>query len=178
MVLYARARQQPLPQKVRDLEKEIKMGDVKNFFDSLSEIQKDVFMAALNDMQSSATAERIEKLKAYLAQLKAEIDQINRRREALGHQLGNIESLLKFLDNYTEEFQDSFELTLFRTTLLKLANDLKIEISNLKPEDKLMKKFDVSRKLESLIQRQRLANYLFNEVFEDYSVKEKEKNNA
>ena len=132
---------------------------VKDFYNSLTGASKDIFASVVNEMQSSAPEDKIERLTVFLNQLKLEIDAINKRRQAIGSQLNNIETLLKDLERY-QETNNGLELQLFHGSLISLINQFKGEISSLKPENKLQKKFDVARKREALLQRQKLAVHL------------------
>jgi hypothetical protein len=140
------------------------MGGVRDFFEKLSGVQKDVLMSVATDLQASSPPEKVKRLTEFHEQLKKEIDQINGRREALGGILSNLEAVLRFLASYIRENGETMELVLFRTSIQKFATDLRVEVALLKPEKKLAKKFDVARRVESLMQRQTLSGYLFKEV--------------
>lgn len=140
------------------------MANVRKFFESLSDSQQDLFVAVTADLQAGAPPEKFERLKEYHANLKREIDAINKRREALGNVLSNVEALLKFITEYTKKEGENFELTMFHGALQKISADLKTEIAGLKPEKKLSKKFDVARRLEAMKQRQSLAGHIFSDV--------------
>ena len=140
------------------------MSSVKSFFDKLSDVQRDVFVSVVTNLQASSPQEKVKRLTEFHNRLKAEIDQINNRREVLGGVLNALESLLKYLAEYIRKNGDNFELTLFRNNLQKFAADLRVEIANLRPEKKLAKKFDVARKIESLVQRQTMSGHLITEV--------------
>jgi hypothetical protein len=140
------------------------MPNVKEFFDKLSDVQRDVFVSVVTDLQASSPQEKVKRLTEFHNRLKAEIDQINNRREVLGGVLNTLESLLKYLAEYIRKNGDNFELTLFRNNLQKFAADLRVEIANLRPEKKLAKKFDVARKIESLVQRQTMSGHLITEI--------------
>jgi hypothetical protein len=140
------------------------MNSVKEFFESLSGVRKDVFVSVATDLQASAPPEKIQRLSKFHDTLKAEIDRINHRREALGGVLNNIEVILKCLNEYTVKNGENFEIASFRSNLQKFAADLRVEIALSKPEKKLTKKFDVARKVESLIQRQTLSGHMFTEI--------------
>lgn len=140
------------------------MGGVRDFFEKLSGVQKDVLMSAATDLQASSPPEKIKRLTDFHEQLKKEIDQINGRREALGGILSNLETILRYLASYIRDNGETLELVMFRTSLQKFAADMRVEVALLKPEKKLSKKFDVSRRIESLVQRQTLSAFLFKEV--------------
>ena len=139
------------------------MATVRDFYSALPDAVKDLFVSVANDMQTSAPNDKIERLRLFLSQLKAEIDQINRRRQALGTQLNNVEYLLRELDKFMADGGD-FELQLFKGSLNALANELKGEIAALKPDNKLQKKFDVARRIEALLHRQRTAAHLIDGI--------------
>ena len=140
------------------------MGGVREFFEKLSGVQKDVLMSVAMDLQASSPPEKIKRLSEFHEQLKKEIDQINGRREALGGILSNLETILRYLSSYIRDNGETMELAMFRTSLQKFAADMRVEVALLKPEKKLTKKFDVSRRIEALVQRQTLSGYLFKEV--------------
>jgi len=148
------------------------MSSVQDFYDKLSDVQKDIFLQMATDMQSSAPEEKLARLRSFHSKLKSEIDAINRRREGLGGMLNNVESLLKLLLDYTRKNGTSLELTLFRGSLEKLAQDLKAEVAATKPEKKLEKKFDVARRIEALMQRQDLSVQLFSSLLKKGDVRE------
>jgi len=129
---------------------------VKDFFESMSESNKDLFYTVVNSIQASAPKDKIDRLDNFLQQLRKEIDQTNAHRQMLGSQVHQIEQVIKHLVSYAEQ-DTSLEISLFLTTLQKIVNDLKIEIAALRPENKLEKKFDVARRKESLEQRRNLV---------------------
>lgn len=137
------------------------MNSVKDFFDSLSESHRDIFLAMLSDMQSTAPEEKLERLRNFQAQLKTEIDAINMRRQGLGGVLNNAETVLKFVNDYVRIKGDSLDTALLRGFIEKIIADLKSEIAATKPEKKLEKKFDVARRIESLEQRRNISTQLF-----------------
>ena len=139
-------------------------SDVKTFFESLSDVQRDMFLSVATDLQATSPSDKIERLRVFHNQLKAEIDQINKRREALGGVLSNVEALLRYLAAYLRDHGETFELLLFRGSLQKFVEDLKMEVAALKPEKKLAKKFDVAKRRESLMLRQALAGHLFTDI--------------
>lgn len=141
------------------------MVSVKDFFGKLSGVQKDMFVSVATDLQASSPPEKLTRLTEFHGKLKEEIDRINGRREALGGVLNNIESVLKFLSQYTRAHGENFEIAAFRTSLQKFAADIRAEVAALRPEKKLAKKFDVSRKIEAINQRQSVSAHLFSEIF-------------
>jgi len=143
------------------------MSDVKSFFESLSEVNRDLFVSVATDLQASAPTDKIKRLDDFHAQLKTEIDQINRRRQAIGGMVNNITSLLRRIDAYIVEKGETLEISMFRANLQKVIADLKAEVAALKPDKKLTKKYDVARRKESLEQRKDLAGLLFTEILGD-----------
>ena len=145
---------------------------VMEFFKGLSTSQQDIFVSVATDLQTSAPPDKIKRLSDFHSKLKNEIDQINRRRQSLGGVLNNINTLLKFLEDYIRNNGESLDTIMFRNNLQKVSADLKAEIASLKPEKKLVKKFDVARRKESLVQRSDLAGHLFTDILGSDEVKE------
>lgn len=143
------------------------MNSVRSFFKGLPDAQKDLFRAVTADLQAGAPEDKIERLRSFHAQLKNEIDTINKRRKGLGDTLNNVESLMKILSRKIERDGQDLELSMFMGALQKVSSDLKAEVAALKPEKKLAKKFDVARRMESLKQRQILSMNLFSEVLQE-----------
>ncbi len=142
------------------------MEDLKMFFESLGDAQQDHFMSAVNFMQSSAHPDRIEKLECFLETLKKEINRINDRRSYLSSQVQNLQKILEKLDMFLRTKQ-STELVLLRNSLDRLIDTLRGEVDSLKPEGKLLKKFDVAQKLKSLKQRSELSLMICEAVMDE-----------
>lgn len=139
------------------------MSRVKDFYKQLPDADRDLFAAMAHGMMNSAPPEKLERLRTFHSQLKMEIDEINKRRQALGGELNNVEAMVKDLDKFVTK-GDSLELQLFRAQLLELAEQIKMEVAAMKPEEKLVKKHDLSKKLAMLTQRRALAQGLLKEV--------------
>lgn len=142
------------------------MSEVRGFYESLSGQDRDLFNSMLNDINTSAPVEKLQRLEEFRKQLKSEIDQINSRRQALGNQLSNIDTIIKKVEGYIED-NPSLELTLFLNSLQKIAFDLRTEIETLKPENKLTKKYDVGVRIDSLKQRIRFVESVHLGVLSD-----------
>jgi hypothetical protein len=155
---------------------DVMVTSVKDFFDKMTDIQRDVFASVLTDLQATASPEKIKRLTEYHSKLKDEIDQINSRREALGGVLSNLETLLRYVNHYMRTNGTNLEISMFKTNLEKFAADLRAEVSAMKPEAKLDKKHDLSRKIESLSQRQSFAGRLTMEVVAGKSLPEQKSN--
>jgi len=143
------------------------MGGVKAFYEKLSGREKDVFTAMTTDLQASSRKEKVVRLQEFLAQLKSEIDEINRRRKAAGDMLDNVVIIRLAADRGLDPVKGGtpdLDLELLRDYLVALEQGLKEEIAELRPERKLEKKFDVARRIESLICRSSLAERLQVEV--------------
>jgi ABC-type transporter Mla subunit MlaD len=128
------------------------MGGIQEFLGSLSETQWDSVVRVMQDLQDSASAERLESLRAFLASLTREIDSINRRRDALGQKIENIDAFLRTLDEFVRKNDDNIEVVLFRSILVLWKSQLRSEVAALRPSDKLEKKYDTERKREMLTQ--------------------------
>jgi len=128
------------------------MSGIYEFFRDLSETQWDSVVRVIQDLQDSASTERLESLRAFLASLTREIDNINRRRDALGQKIENIDAFMRTLDDYTRKNPDNVEAVLFRSILTLWKSQLRSEVADLRPSDKLEKKYDTERKRELLTQ--------------------------
>jgi|GEM_PF-5930597 len=128
------------------------MAGIYEFFEGLSDTQWDGIVRVMQDLQDSASGERIESLRAFLASLTREIDNINRRRDAIGQKIENIDVLLRTLDEYVRKHKDNVETVLFRSVLLLWKSQLRSEVASLRPSEKLDKKYDTERKRELLVQ--------------------------
>ena len=140
------------------------MSSVKNFFEDLSGVQQDIFLSVVSELQTSAPNDKIERLEQFYKNLKAEIDRINYRREALGRQASGIESILNAMNKRSDIESADLEFMTFKYSLSKILNDIRVEIDTLKPEKKLAKKFDVARRLEGLKQRRDLSERVYEDV--------------
>lgn len=139
------------------------MSELKTFYDGLSETNKEVFARMAGDLHTSSPQAKIEHLEDFLRQLKREIDEINRRREALGAALNNVVKMKEEMVRIPPDKSD-LEVELMRSFLLERELELRTEIDALKPENKLEKKFDVLKRISRMKMRQRLAEKLVVEV--------------
>ena len=142
---------------------------IKDFYDGLSTPMKDLFVTVVNDLNFSASNDKIERLEDFQRQLKREIDEINRRRQALGVMASNVETLLARLEDYGD---DDLEIVMLRNNFERIIADIKAEVAATKPERKLEKKFDVSRRKEALLQRQALSEALISTVIDGDSLED------
>ena len=134
------------------------MAGIYEFFSDLSDTQWDGVVRVMQDLQDSSSAERIESLRAFLQSLTREIDNINRRRDAIGQKIENIDVFLRTLDEYVRKNKDNVEATLFRSILVLWKSQLRAEVAALRPTEKLDKKYDTERKRELLVQIQSLVS--------------------
>lgn len=136
------------------------MPGIYEFFKELSDTQWDGVVRVMQDLQDSSSAERIESLRGFLVSLTREIDNINRRRDALGQKIENIDAFLRTLDEYMGKNPQNVEASLFRSILVLWKSQLRSEVASLRPSDKLEKKYDTERKREMLTQISALVSSL------------------
>jgi len=139
------------------------MSGIRDFFQSLSESQGDVLVQMMNDLQDSTSALRMDNLQKFLTTLNHEIDEINRKRDALGHKAENIEAFLSLLEERIKNHKD-IELDLLHSLLLHWRMSLKLEIEELRPQTKLEKKYDTERKYDTLTELKEAAVHLVREM--------------
>jgi len=142
------------------------MSGIYDFFQGLTSSQWDSMVRVVQDLQDSASAERMDSLRNFLASLTREIDAVNRRRDALGQKVENIEVILTHLDAHIRANPGNMEATLLRSILILWKSQLKIEVADLRPSEKLDKKYDTERKRELLAQLQVLVSSLSVEMGE------------
>lgn len=135
------------------------MPGISEFLDNLTDPQWDTIVRVIQDLQDSVSPERLESLRKFLASLNLEIDQVNRRRDALGQKVENIEVALQVIDKGLHVNPD-LEVELFKSILSMWKANLRVEIADLRPSEKLEKKYDTERKRELLIQIQALVSNL------------------
>lgn len=140
------------------------MAGIYEFFKDLSETQWDSVVSVMQDLQDSASAERIETLRAFLASLSREIDHMNRRRDALGQKIENIDAFMRTLDEYVRKNKNNVEVVLFRSILALWKSQLRSEVASLRPTEKLEKKYDTERKRELLSQISLLVSSVGSEM--------------
>jgi hypothetical protein len=115
-----------------------------------SEKRWDAILLVAQDLQSSTAPERLNSLQNYVETLTAEIDQVNRKRDAKGQEAANIDEMLPILDGWITDHPDDLEVRLLRDVLVGWRASLKSEIEALRPDTKLHKKYDTERKLDLL----------------------------
>lgn len=133
---------------------------VKGLYESLNGRERDVLVMLAQDLQASSRPEKVARLKEFLAVLRKEIDEINARRKSLGDFLDNVSMVRTSAERRVKEKPADLELKLFRELMVDMEQQLKEEIALLRPERKLRKKFDVMRRIETLIGRAELTECL------------------
>lgn len=130
------------------------MAGIADFLNSLTETEWDSVLMVSQDLQDSTAPERIRSLNNYAKTLREEIDRENRKRDALGQKVENLNALLTLLDAEIEhgEQRESVEVRLLRDVLLGWRASLRMEIEALRPEEKLKKRYDTERKRDLLKQ--------------------------
>ena len=136
------------------------MAGMYEFFQGLSDTQWDSMVRVVQDLQDSTSVERLSSLRSFLSSLTKEIDMVNRRRDALGQKIENINAAVSVLDSKIVEDPQNMEAVLFRFILIMWRGQLKIDIADLRPSEKLEKKYDAERKRELLTQLQMLVSSL------------------
>jgi len=129
-------------------------------FQSLTDTQWDSMVRVVQDLQDSTSAERLSSLRSFLASLTKEIDLINKRRDALGQKIENIDAAVSVLDAHIRDDPQNMEAVLFRFILIMWRGQLKVDITDLRPTEKLEKKYDAERKRDLLTQLQALVSSL------------------
>lgn len=137
---------------------------LKVFYDTLPESKKDILVQFANMLQSSAPPEKLERLRDFHAQLKEEIEAINRRRKAIADDLASAETIMAEIEQYTRKGNENADTATFQAYLTELIFTMKQEVEDLRPDNKLKKKFDVQKRIRLLTERQRVANMLFSRV--------------
>jgi hypothetical protein len=127
------------------------MAGLSDFLKTLPEARWDSVVNVMHDLQDSTSPERVESLRQFLGTLTNEINQINRKRDALGQKVANIDAFIPVVDEFLKQHQD-LEVDLFKNVLLSWKAMLKSEISELRPNGKLEKKYDTERKRDTLTQ--------------------------
>lgn len=132
------------------------MAGIADFLSSLSETEWDAVLMVSQDLQDSTSPERVRALRNYAKTLRDEIDAVNRKRDALGQKVENLNALLALLDAEIEhgEQRDDLELGLLRDVLLGWRASLRSEIESLRPDEKLRRRYDTERKHDLLRQLQ------------------------
>lgn len=135
------------------------MSGLSDFLKTLPEAKWDSVVGVMHDLQDSTSPDRIESLRQFLSTLTNEINQINRKRDALGQKVANIDTLLPVIDEYLKQ-QSDLEIELFKSVLLGWKANLKSEISELRPNGKLEKKYDTESKRDLLLRLSSLVSQL------------------
>jgi hypothetical protein len=130
------------------------MSGLKNWMESMSGPHKDTLVQVVQDLQDSTSPDRLESLRQFLSTLTREIEAINRKRDAMGQKVSNIDVLLPLLDEQVRANPDNLEVDLFRNMLVVWRSALKTEIAEMRPDGKLEKKYDTERKRDLLGQLQ------------------------
>lgn len=138
------------------------MPGVKGLYEGLGPTDRELFIALVTDLAGSSRPEKINRLKEFLSELRTEIDEINRRRHALGAQLDNVAAVRRLAEQSLALKGDKLdlELELFKDQLVATEESLKQEIADTRPDRKLEKKMDVSRRISALQARAALADTL------------------
>ena len=139
------------------------MGSIGDFVGSLTDAQHDAFMRVVQDLQDSAAPDRLETIRQFLTTLIREIEAVNKKRDAMGQKVANIDVLLPVLDDTLHAGGDP-ALEMFRTFLVAWRFTLKEEIAQTRPAAKLEKKLDTERKLDLLASVQPLVAALTREA--------------
>lgn len=132
------------------------MAGIGEFLTSLKETEWDVLIQVMHDLQDSTSPDRMESLRQFLQSLVREIDAINKKRDALGQKVENVEVLLPIVEEHLKH-GPSMELDLFKSLLCSWRSSLKTEINETRPSGKLEKKHDTERKRDFLLQLQSLT---------------------
>ena len=136
------------------------MSGISAFLSGLSEQEWDVMFQVSQDLQDSTSQERLNSLRQFLQTLSREIDHINRKRDALGYKVDNIDALLPMIHRYLEKNPDDLEIELFKNVLSGWRSSLKSEITSMRPNGKLDKKYDTEQKRNLLLQMSELVKRL------------------
>jgi hypothetical protein len=136
------------------------MSGISTFLSELSEHEWDVMFQVSQDLQDSTSQERLNSLKQFLQTLSREIDHINRKRDALGHKVDNIDAIFPMIHRYLEKNPGDLEIELFKNVLSAWRSSLKSEITSMRPNGKLDKKYDTEQKRSLLIQMSELVRHL------------------
>lgn len=142
------------------------MSGISAFLGGLSEQEWDVMFQVSQDLQDSTSIERLNSLRQFLQTLSREIDHINRKRDALGYKVDNIDALLPMIHRYLEKNPDDLEIELFKNVLSAWRSSLKSEITSMRPNGKLDKKYDTEQKRSLLVQMSELVRRLNEKITE------------
>ena len=105
---------------------------IQTFLDSLSSVQTDRFVRVMGRLESLGAQGEIELLEKQLHEVKAEIEAVNRGRDALRVEKQDIEETIKDLERLPES-RGHQDLVQFRLLLLNLVADLDERIAAARP---------------------------------------------
>lgn len=136
---------------------------IQTFLERLHGAEGDKFSDLVNVLRSSASQERIESLRDFQINLRDEIDKINDRRAVLGDELKIIEDAVTALHKYVDHVEgaEDADVRTFLAFLNQTTAIIREEIAEMRPDNKLRKKFEVTQKLQTLIDRRRIADSLY-----------------
>ena len=131
------------------------------FIESLSTREQDLLNGALNDLVQDGAPESLARLNADLAQTKKRIDRVNHRRNHLGAQISQMDTIIDVLRKLPT---GNLAVTILLDALLARRNDLRSEIEQLKPAEDLSKKHKIKRMKEKLEMRRRVGQAVINKL--------------
>jgi len=130
------------------------MDDIQQFYEALPSGHRDLFTQLLGEIGGGpGEAERLAK---EFAELKAEIDRVNKRREALGARLDTVEAIHDQLRARMAGRQ-SLALDLLAALLEAVAAELRQEIADLRPHYRLKRKAEIAERLAAIERRRAIA---------------------
>ncbi len=130
------------------------MEDIRQFYEALPSGHRDLFTQLLGEI-GGAPGEA-ERLAEELAELKAEIDRVNQRREVLGARLDTVEALHERLRGHMTG-KECLALHLLASLLEAVASELREEIADLRPHYRLKRKAEITERLAALDRRRAIA---------------------
>ena len=132
---------------------------IESWYKSLPEHKKDVVIGVINDICSACAPQKIEYLEKKLKDTTYIINRINKKRESIGMEINNANSMLAEMKDSAEKGNDPeiMLLSAFISARLVYLRDLQ---SSLKPNEKLTEKHDVATRLEHLKQANDVAQTL------------------
>lgn len=140
------------------------MKSIKEFFEELSSGDKDMFYGMLQSIDITSTTETLKRLRIQYDHVKGQIDNINHKRERIGSDLDNIQTLRNRLVRKIKDSGEdaSPEIKLFLAALDTIMDDMKTEIASLRPQDKLEKKYDLARRIRIIETKRQFAENIRN----------------
>ncbi len=130
------------------------MDDIRQFYEALPSGHRDLFTQLLGEIGGGPG--EAEGLAKELAELKAEIDRVNQRREVLGARLDTVEALHERLRAHMAA-KPSLALHLLASLLEGVASELREEIADLRPHYRLKRKAEVTARLAAPERRRAIA---------------------